>query len=147
MRVSVILLSWNGMDDLGNALEALQAQSSSGVEIIVVDNASTDGSAEFVERYYPDVSLIRSPCNVGFAGGNNRGLEVATGKVLVLLNQDTIVRRGWLNALVAALAGNPRSGIVGAKALFPDGRIQHAGGFVDVRGSAARMSGGLSLRR
>ena len=135
MKASVIVLSWNGINDLQDCLDAVRAQDFGDLELIVVDNASTDGSADFVAGHYPDAHLIRNERNLGFAAGNNRGLRAATGDVLVLLNQDTIVRAGWLKALVEALAIDPRRGMVGGKALYPDGRIQHAGGLVDAQGN------------
>ncbi len=142
MRASVIVLSWNAMNDLRECLDALRAQDFADAEIIVVDNGSTDGSADLVARDYPDVDLIRNERNVGFAAGNNQGLQHATGDVLVLLNQDTVVRAGWLNALVEALLSDPQCGIAGGKALYPDGRIQHAGGYVDERGAGSHYGYG-----
>jgi GT2 family glycosyltransferase len=134
MKASVIVLSWNGMGDLRECLDAVRSQDFIDFEIIVVDNGSTDGSADFVASHYPDVRLIRNERNLGFAAGNNQGLRVGTGDVLVLLNQDTAVQAGWLKALVKAVVSDPTCGIAGGKALYPDGRIQHAGGYVDERG-------------
>ena len=133
----MIVLAWNGREDLPECLQSLQAQQFDDWEILVVDNGSTDGSAEYVRDHYPHVRLVCNEKNLGFAAGSNRGLRAATGDVLVLLNQDTAVRPGWLQALVDALAENPGCGVVGAKALYPDGRIQHAGGFVTSRGEAS----------
>jgi GT2 family glycosyltransferase len=99
--------------------------------VIVVDNASTDGSAELVADQFPSVRLIRHQENLGFAGACNAGLRVAEGEVLVLLNQDTRVHEGWLAALVRHCR-EPSAGVVGCKALYPDGEtIQHAGGRVE----------------
>ncbi len=137
MKASVIVLSWNGLEDLPGCLAALDAQEFADREILVVDNGSTDGSVEYVRDHYPHVRLICNEQNLGFAAGNNRGLRVATGDVLVLLNQDTVVQQGWLQSLVDAFEADPRCGIAGAKALYPDGRIQHAGGYVDARGAAS----------
>ena len=134
MKASVIVLSWNGMGDLRECLDAVRSQDFIDFEIIVVDNGSTDGSADFVASHYPDVRLIRNERNLGFAAGNNQGLRVGTGDALVLLNQDTAVQAGWLKALVKAVVSDPTCGIAGGKALYPDGRIQHAGGYVDERG-------------
>ncbi len=142
MRASVIVLVWNGMADLAECLTALHAQESADLEIIVVDNASSDGSADFVSSTYPGIRLIRSERNVGFAAGNNLGLRVATGEILMLLNQDTVVRPDWARALLAALDERPTCGAVGSKALYPDGRIQHAGGYVDERGEGAHYGYG-----
>jgi GT2 family glycosyltransferase len=142
MKASVIVLSWNGMEYLADCLDAVLSQDYPDFEVIVVDNGSTDGSADFVERHYPQVRLIRNARNLGFAGGNNVGLRAATGDVLVLLNQDTVVRPRWLQALVTTLE-DPTIGIAGCKLLYPDGTIQHAGGrIVDVRGSSRHIGRG-----
>jgi GT2 family glycosyltransferase len=131
-RPSVIILAWNGLPYLVPCLDAVLAQEVHGVEVLVVDNDSADGSASLVERQYPQVRLIRNERNLGFAGGNNVGLQHATGDVLVLLNQDTVVRPGWLAALLATFERCPDAGIVGSKILDPDAcTLQHAGGRVE----------------
>jgi len=135
MKASVIVLAWNGREYLETCLNAVFAQDYPDFEVIVVDNGSTDGSADFVAERFPQARLIRNERNLGFAAGNNVGLRAATGDVLVLLNQDTQVQPGWLRAMVTALA-DPTIGIVGCKLLYPDGTIQHAGAYLtDVRGS------------
>jgi len=131
MKASVIVLSWNGMDYLEDCLNAVLSQDYPDFEVIVVDNGSTDGSADFVAQHFPRVRLIRNERNLGFAAGNNVGLRAATGDVLVLLNQDTVVRPGWLAALVNALE-DKAVGVAGCKILYPDGKtIQHAGGWIE----------------
>ena len=131
MKASVIVLSWNGMNHLKNCLNGLISQDCSSFEVIVVDNGSTDGSTEFVAEHYPQVRLIRSELNRGFAGGCNVGLRAAKGNVLVLVNQDVIVQTSWLTALVDAL-GDEQVGVAGAKLLEPDGRtLSHAGGYIE----------------
>ena len=129
MKASVIVLSWNGKEYLPACLDAVLSQDYSDFEVIVVDNGSTDGSSELVRERYPEVRLLENDRNLGFAGGNNVGLRAANGDVLVLLNQDTQAEAGWLAALVSAIEA-PDVGIVGSKALYPNGTIQHAGGFV-----------------
>jgi GT2 family glycosyltransferase len=136
MKASVIVLNWNGLRYLGPCLDALLAQDYDNFEVLVVDNGSTDGSAGFVTESYPQVVLVRNERNLGFATANNRGLRKATGDLLVLLNNDTEVHPGWLRALVNT-ASEPGVGIVGAKALYPDGKLQHAGGYVGKRGAAS----------
>ena len=131
---SVIIPVWNGAADLPACLDALLAQTHPAVEIIAVDNASTDGSAALIAAAYPQVKLIRHAANRGFGGACNAGLAAAQGDPLVLLNQDTVVRPGWLAGLGAALAAMPDVGIAGSKALYPDGTIQHAGGLLDAQG-------------
>ena len=128
-KASVIVPVWNGMGYLKPCLDSVLAQDFAGFEVIVVDNGSTDGSAGFVAESYPQVRLIRNERNVGFAAGSNVGMRAATGDVLVLLNQDTEVCEGWLEALVSTLT-DPTVGIVGCKLLYPDGTIQHAGGYL-----------------
>lgn len=130
MKASIIIPVWNGLPYLPACLEALQAQGDSDFEVIAVDNASSDGSADFIAQQYPQVRLLRNPVNRGFAGGCNKGLQVAEGELLILLNQDTQVQPGWLEALRERLA-DPRVGIVGCKILHPDGWIQHAGGWIE----------------
>lgn len=132
MKASIIVLSWNGIDYIADCLDGVLSQGDSDFEVIVVDNGSSDGSADFVAQHYPQVRLIRHERNLGFAAGNNAGLRTATGDVLVLLNQDTVVQPGWLAACVEALEGCPDAGIVGAKILGMDGcTLQHAGGYVE----------------
>lgn len=131
MKASVIVLSWNGMEYLGDCLNAVLSQEYPDCEIIVVDNGSSDGSADFVEQRYPQVRLIRNERNLGFAGGCNVGLRAATGDMLILLNQDTRVCAGWLRALGEALE-DPKIGVAGCKILYPDGEtVQHAGGWIE----------------
>lgn len=138
MRASVIIPVWNGRRDLPACLAALAALDySAGVEVIAVDNASADGSAELVAADFPWVRLVRNDANRGFGGACNQGLRLAEGEMLVLLNQDTMVAPGWLAGLAAALESDPRIGAAGSKAHYPDGSIQHAGGVVDVQGLGA----------
>lgn len=134
---SVIIPVWNGAADLPACLDALFAQTGVDFEVIIVDNASTDGSADLVTATYPQVRLLRQASNLGFGGGCNAGLAAAQGDVLILLNQDTEVQPGWLTALVDAPAADPTIGIAGSKALYPDGTIQHAGGVLDAQGNGS----------
>ncbi len=128
---SVIIPVWNGRSYLPACLEALNAQTYSPLQVVVVDNASTDGSAALVSEKYPWVRLVRNDVNLGFAGACNIGIGVAQGEVLALLNQDTSVHPGWLEALVDALQ-DQRTGIAGSKILYPDGvTLQHAGAWIE----------------
>ncbi len=129
MRSSIIVVSWNGEPYLADCLDALAAQVGSDDEVIVVDNGSTDGSASLVRQRHPQVRLIENGRNLGFAGGCNVGLRAAEGQALLLVNQDVVVRPGWLEAMLAALAA-AEVGVVGGKLLYPDGTIQHAGGIL-----------------
>ncbi len=133
-KASVIILSWNARSDLETCLKAVFAQDYDNTEVIVVDNGSVDESANFVATHFPQAKLIRNEQNLGFAAGNNLGLQVAEGDILVLLNQDTEVHPSWLRALVEGLSSDAEIGIVGGKALYPDQTLQHAGGQVNLRG-------------
>ena len=112
-KVSVAVVSWNGRQHLETCLAALAEQDDPGIdfEILVLDNGSTDGTAEWMRAEvlprHPRVRLVASPVNLGFCAGNNRLVAEAAGDAVAFLNNDTRPRRGWLRALVAALAAAP----------------------------------------
>ncbi|MCB1037117.1 MAG: glycosyltransferase, partial [Acidobacteria bacterium] len=108
-KVSVAVLTWNGLRHLEVCLPALEAQEDPGVdwEVVVFDNGSTDGTAEWVRRNHPRVRLIESPSNLGFCGGNNRIVYQSEGDAVALLNNDTRPRKDWLRKLVDALTEAP----------------------------------------
>jgi len=129
-RVSIVVVSWNGEAYLGDCLDAILAQIGPDDEVIVVDNASADGSVILVREHYPQVCLTENERNLGFAGGCNTGLRVAQGEALFILNQDAVLQVGWLDAMCTALA-NRMVGVAGCKLLYPDGQtVQHAGGMI-----------------
>jgi GT2 family glycosyltransferase len=132
VKTSVLILTWNGETYLPDCLNAVMAQSHAPHEVILVDNASTDGSVELVAASFPQVRIICNDENLGFAGGMNVGLKEATGDIAVLLNQDTVVQEDWLAELVKAMETDEGIGIAGCKILYPDGQtIQHAGGYLE----------------
>ncbi|MEM8930773.1 MAG: glycosyltransferase family 2 protein, partial [Acidobacteriota bacterium] len=108
-HVSVAILSWNGRHHLEHCLPALAAQHDPGVawDILVLDNGSVDGTAEWLAEEHADVRLMRSDVNLGFCAGNNRLVEAATGDAIVLLNNDTRPTERWLAALVDAYRSAP----------------------------------------
>jgi GT2 family glycosyltransferase len=126
--VSVIILGWGGEPYIETCLRALRRQTYQASEVVVVDNASPDATAQIVEQQFPDARLIRTPSNLGVAGGNNVGLRAAQGDILVLINADVEVTSNWLEQLVRVMQADPSIGIAGAKLLYPDGTIQFAGG-------------------
>jgi N-acetylglucosaminyl-diphospho-decaprenol L-rhamnosyltransferase len=125
--LSVVILNYNTRDELRVCLQALQPEVSAlDAEVFVVDNASSDGSAEMVAAKFDWVRLIRSPRNGGFAYGNNLALRQATGKAVLLLNPDTLMPPSGLAALLDALRRHPEAGIVGPKLLRADGSMHLA---------------------
>jgi len=96
-------------------------------EVILVDNASTDATADFLATLGGDVQVIRNAENLGFAAACNQGARAARGRHVVFLNNDTIPLAGWLAPLIAELDADPTVAVVGSKLLFPDETIQHAG--------------------
>jgi O-antigen biosynthesis protein len=116
--VSIVTVTFNGSHFLPPLLESLAAQSYARREVIVVDNASTDGTAELVRRNYPDARVLRLERNLGFAGGNNAGIRAAAGDLIALINNDTVAEPRWLEFLVEALLSDPELAAVGSKLVF-----------------------------
>ena len=121
-----VVLNWNGGDDTLEALASLE-----GVPAICVDNGSTDGSDARVEAAFPDVELLRTGANLGFAGGNNAGIRRALERGadwVLLLNNDAVAEPGLVEALERAAAARPDAGLLACKVLSGDGReVQYAG--------------------
>ena len=111
--VSVIVVNWNGRHWLEGCLGSPVEQTYPNVEVVLVDNGSTDGSVEFVRERYPQVRLIQAGENLGFIGGNNLALAHARGELLAFLNNDTVCDRGWLAALAAAVEPPDVAGATG----------------------------------
>jgi GT2 family glycosyltransferase len=115
---SVIILNWNGRHLLEECLESVLSQAYPDYETIVVDNGSTDGSADLLrERRGERIQPILLPSNQGFAGGNNAGIRAARGEYVILLNNDTVVDPGWLSALHGAALRHPDAGMFTPKIL------------------------------
>lgn len=115
MKVSVIILTWNGRAFLKECLDSLAAQSFSDFETILVDNGSSDGSADYVRSTFPWVRLLELPENAGFAEGNNRGLALTQGAYIVTLNNDTKADPDFLAELVRVAEDDARIGMVAAR--------------------------------
>ena len=132
MELSIILVNYNSLDLLRQCLSCLAMTISRAlVEIIIVDNASTDGSREWLESLAEEqYRVILSEQNLGFAGGCNLGIRQATGDYILLLNTDAFPQPGALEELVAYLEQHPDVGIVGPQLLYPDGRWQRSTGLI-----------------
>ena len=124
--LSVIIVSWNVRDLLQRALASVFASwgGEPGLEVIVVDNASRDGSVQMLHETFPQVRVIANAENRGFPGGNNQGIAAATGDFLLLLNPDTEVLADALPRMVDYLRARPDVGMVGPQLLNADGSVQ-----------------------
>jgi GT2 family glycosyltransferase len=119
--VSVIVLNYNGRQWLKPCLDALAGQRDApSFEVILVDNASSDGSADFVRTHFPSIRVHETGSNLGFAAGNNAGARIARGRLLVFLNNDTVAAPDWLRLLVGALDNNPQFGFATSRIVFAE---------------------------
>jgi GT2 family glycosyltransferase len=134
--VSVVVVNYNGARYLDRCITAALAQDYPEVEVIVVDNASSDGSPDNLEERFPGVTLIRNRENLGFAGGTNTGIRASHGEYLFTLNNDAFPEPGCVRHMVAAIEQDPATGMCAAKMLFPDGRINSAGICLSLSGAA-----------
>jgi len=117
--ISVVIVNWNGRDDLTVCLRALEAQTDRDFETIVVDNGSSDDSIEMLRRDFPWVRLVEAGENLGFAEGCNRGIEEARGEWIATLNNDTLADPGWIEALrAAARTADDRLGMLQSCVVF-----------------------------
>ena len=127
IEVSIITINYNGLEDTCALIESIPFNEN--MEVIVVDNASNNQEAEIIAQRYPQVNVIKSDRNLGFAGGNNLGIQAAQGKYLFLINNDTIFKDFNINALIRRMDSSKEIGIVCPKIRFAWGKnpIQFAG--------------------
>ena len=130
MNLVAVVLSWNGREDTLACLESLR-----GIETVCVDNGSGDGSADAVAERFPEVELIRTEVNLGFAAGNNVGIRRALDRGadwVLLLNNDALAEDGLVAALERAAAARPDAGVLACKVLFAEsGRLWYGGASFD----------------
>ena len=127
LQLSIVIVSYNVRDFLHQAIRSLdKARSGLKSEIIVVDNASADGSVEMLRSRFPKVRVISNEKNLGFARANNLGLKRARGEFCLLINPDTVVQEDTLRVMLKFFKGNPEAGLAGCKILNPDGTFQLA---------------------
>lgn len=139
MRVSVIIVSWNALHLLRAFLPSVVASATRDVEIVLADNASTDGSAEWVRSTYPDVNIATFDRNYGYCGGNNRGAEAAKGDILIFLNNDVRVDAGWITPILDRFRSDTSIAVVQPKLRSHERPTEFeyagaAGGFLDAHG-------------
>ena len=126
--ISVIIVNYNGKDLLKACLESIKNQTFQSLEIIVIDNSSSDGSVEFIKSAYPDVKIIPLQRNIGFGGANNAGLKEASGDYIMLLNNDTEADRECIRNLYETMEAHPEVGICASKMIvYGQGIIDSAG--------------------
>jgi GT2 family glycosyltransferase len=167
--VSAIVLNYNGRGFAPESVQSLLDQDLEGIEVLVVDNGSSDGSADELARLFGDrIGLVRSQCNLGFGGGNNLGILRSRGRYVVLLNNDAVAAPPFVRELVRAAESDPRIGMVAARVLdyarrdvidtvghllYPDGlnrgrgRLERDHGQYDACRSALFPSGAAALYR
>ncbi|MGQ9643250.1 MAG: glycosyltransferase [Ignavibacterium sp.] len=125
--LSIIIVNYNVKEFLKNLLHSIhKATQNLSIEIIVVDNASDDGSIEMIKEKFPDVILITNEKNLGFGKANNIGLKKARGKYILLINPDTLVAEDTFIKLIEFFEAHPEAGMAGCKILNPDGTLQLA---------------------
>jgi len=118
LGVSIILVNYNGKAFLKDCLESIKASDASQEEIIIIDNASSDGSCSYIKKEFPYVKLLQQDKNCGFALANNIAAEAALGEYLIFLNNDTVVTPNWLRPLLEMITSDPNIGVVGSKLFF-----------------------------
>ncbi len=121
-----MIVNWNTCADLRNCLRTISDGGPVNTEVFVIDNASSDGSADMVSREFPRVHLIRNDANLGFAKASNQGIAASHGRYVLLLNPDSEIQPGALSALVQFGDEHPEYGIFGARILNPDGSLQYS---------------------
>jgi GT2 family glycosyltransferase len=136
MKLSIIILCWNDLGVISNCLQSIYASThSTEFEVIVSDNGSTDGTAEFIRKNFPQVHVIENGTNLRFAKANNVGIRASQGEYILILNPDTLIHDGTLDKLVVFADQHPEAGAFGCRVLNPDGTYQiSARPFVSLRG-------------
>jgi GT2 family glycosyltransferase len=125
--VSIIIPNYNGLSYLDRCIRSIYHQTYQNIEIIFVDNASSDTSTEYVTSVFPDVRVIKNPVNLGFSGGVNTGIRASRGEYIFTLNTDTMLDPDCIQVLVRVLDQSPGVGMCGPKLLFFDGIINSTG--------------------
>lgn len=144
VKLSVIIPNWNGKHLLKTCLTSLKKQTFKDFEVVIIDNGSKDGSNEYIEKYFPEVKLIKLETNIGFAPAINLGLKICVGEMMMLLNNDTEVDKDCLKNLVNTAEKKKDIGFIAAKILNFNNRklIDSAGDYIDAVGHADNLGRG-----
>ena len=124
-ELSIVIVAFNTRADLQRCLESLAAAPPAIThEIVVVDNASHDGTVDAVRARWPGMQVIAQPANLGFAGGNNVGIRASSGELVLLLNSDTLVPAGAIDTLASRLRAHPEAAVAGPRLVDAAGRVE-----------------------
>ncbi len=140
---SIVIVTYNRLEQTRECVDSIEACTPEPYELIFVDNASTDGTVAYLRERFGESVVIANETNEGFLRGANKGIAVAKGRYVLLLNNDTRVTPGWLAALLSAAERSPEVGMVSGKIVGPDGRVQLAGAYIAFDGSARMIGEGL----
>src|SRR5207253_816896 len=132
--ISVVVVNWNGKPLLADCLQSLRSQTFADVEVIIVDNGSTDGSAEWVRQNFHEFKLVQLNENRGFAGGNNAGIMQARGEWIALINNDATAEPDWLEQLYRAVEPDERVGLAASRVVLTSGALDSAGDGMTIAG-------------
>ena len=149
IKISVIIVNWNGKRHLEECLDSLSKQTFKAFESILVDNGSSDGSVEFIEKNFPAVKIVKLDKNEGFCRGNNIGLQHARGEYIALLNNDTLVDIHWLEELLRAMTEHSHVDICAScivNYFFRD-ILDAAGDGFDLCGSGYKIGEGMPVTK
>jgi len=146
-KVTILVVNYNGRKDLEECLASVEAAVSPDDEVMVIDNASSDGSADFIRQRFPRVRLIEMDRNHGHSHACNVGLEKATADYVLIMDYDTVVGKVWLSPLVESMRRDPGAGICVSRAIFyPEKEVIHSdGGWAHYVGNMTLKNGFSSL--
>jgi GT2 family glycosyltransferase len=143
--ISVVVVNWNTRDLLAQCLQSVAEHVPTGLstQVVVVDNASTDGSIAYMRCEWPDVLVIANDTNVGYQRANNQAFPHCRGEQLLLINADAMLTPGCIDAMRALMASDPRAAVIGPRLVYPDGRWQRwtAGHRLDTAAAVVSLLG------